>query len=135
MVSGPDSRKRVRRKKTESEIRPSAQTKRKKKQENQERGRAEKATVGLGTLVETELAEHLAKDDRIRRSQWGNANLTEEQKEYGALDVIKGHEVFIVLKQYPDLTERLDSRLANPGALAELKNQQEPKTRLHNRTF
>ena len=85
-----------------------------------ERGRAEKATVGLGTLVETELAEHLAKDDRIRRSQWSNANLTEEQREYAALDAIKGHEIYDVLKQHPDLTERLDSRLAIPGALVDI---------------
>jgi ribosomal protein L35 len=55
----------------------------------------------MGTLAETELAEHPAKDNCIRCSQWSKTtNLTEEQKEHAAsCAVIKGHEVCKVLKQ------------------------------------
>ena len=63
--------------------------------------------VGLDKLVQATLGERLSKAPEVRCSNWSATNLTEEQQQYAALDVIKAHEVYLHLVKLPDLTARL----------------------------
>lgn len=58
-------------------------------------------------LVAKVLHQNLPKDKLDTFSQWTQSSLTERQKKYAALDVIKAMEIYEELLKFPDLTIRL----------------------------
>ncbi len=64
-------------------------------------------TASLQQIVRATLKEDL--DKSVRLSKWSAKILTDEQKYYAALDVIKALEVYFSLMELPDLTSRLST--------------------------
>ena len=77
-------------------------------------------TVGLECLVEHVLNEKLTKEPSVRLSCWSVAQLSPEQINYSALDVIKALEVFFKLSEMPDLTLRLTCHEATSGRVVDI---------------
>jgi hypothetical protein len=77
-------------------------------------------TVGLECLVERVLNEKLSKVPSVRLSRWSVSQLSDEQINYSALDVIKALEVFFKLNDMPDLTSRLTLHEATPGRVVDI---------------
>ena len=76
--------------------------------------------VGLECLVERVLNEKLSKVPSVRLSRWSVSQVSPNQINYGALDVIKALEVFFKLNDMPDLTSRLTLHEATPGRVVDI---------------
>eukprot|EP00026_Physarum_polycephalum_P006793 Phypoly_transcript_06845.p1 GENE.Phypoly_transcript_06845~~Phypoly_transcript_06845.p1 ORF type:complete len:530 (+),score=62.33 Phypoly_transcript_06845:46-1590(+) len=60
---------------------------------------------GLAHLAESILGVNMNKNPKVRCSQWGNKELSEEQIEYAALDAWIGHKIFVELNNKPPVAE------------------------------
>ena len=76
--------------------------------------------VSLDRLVAVCLGQRLEKDPSVRLSLWSSPRLTPMQVKYAALDALKSLEVYFHLLPLPDLTVRLASGDALPGAAVEI---------------
>ena len=76
--------------------------------------------VGLECLVECVLNEKLSKVPSVGLSQWSVSQLSSEQINYSALDVIKALEGFFKLNDMPDLTLRLTLHKATTGRVVDI---------------
>jgi hypothetical protein len=76
--------------------------------------------VGLECLGERVLNEKLSKIPTVRLSRWSAGQLSTEQINYSALDVIKALEVYFKLNDMPDLTAHLTSDDATPGKVVDI---------------
>ena len=85
-----------------------------------ERDVVRSGVLGLECLVERVLNEKLTKDPSVRLSRWSVSQLSTEQINYSALDVIKGLEVFFTLNDMPNLTSRLTLHEATPGRVVDI---------------
>ena len=72
-------------------------------------------TIGLASLTEIVLKQHLAKPSDVRCSKWSASTLTNKQKIYAALDAVKSLELYLYLLDRPDLSVRLKPEEANPN--------------------
>ena len=85
--------------------------------------------VGLDALVKICLNETMSKDPEIRVSnKWEDAQLSHEQQKYAALDGIKSLEVYLYLRDKPDLTARLSLAEATTGLSVDIVPVRSPKT-------
>ena len=84
--------------------------------------------TSLYNLVELVLDEKMDKSNDVRCSNWAKANLTEAQKFYAALDVIKPLEVYDKISKLPDLSLRLDEESAVPGLAIDIVPGHTPRT-------
>ena len=76
--------------------------------------------VGLDVIVECVLNEKLSKTPSVRLSRWSVSQLSSEQINYSALDVIKALEVYFKLNEMPDLTARLKLHEATQGRVVDI---------------
>ncbi|CAJ1958312.1 unnamed protein product [Cylindrotheca closterium] len=73
-------------------------------------------TVRLDALVQICLGETMQKQASVRvSSKWEQPSLSQDQKKYAALDGIKSLEVYLYLRQKPDLSVRLSVEEARAG--------------------
>jgi len=76
--------------------------------------------VGLECLVECVLNEKLSKVPSVGLSRWSGSQLSSEQINHSALDVIKALEGFFKLNDMPDLTLRLTFHEATTGRVVDI---------------
>jgi len=76
--------------------------------------------VGLEGLVKNVLNEKLSKTPSVRLSRWSVSQLSSEQINDIALDVIKALEVYFKLNEMPDLTARLKLHEATQGRVVDI---------------
>ena len=74
----------------------------------------QEGTVGMGYLVECVLNEKLDKSAPVRLSKWSKKDLSPQQMDYAALDVLKPLEVYYKISTLPDLNTRLGPAAALP---------------------
>ena len=71
------------------------------------RGCVGTGTTSLAALVKVVLKEELRKNELIRCGSWSSPKLSDEQKQYAALDVTKALDLYFELLKMPDFSSRL----------------------------
>jgi hypothetical protein len=79
------------------------------------RGVGRDRRTGLKSLVFECLREDMSKENMVRSGDWRPKRLSDAQKVYAALDIIKGLEVYLHLIEKADLTARITSKDAVAG--------------------
>jgi hypothetical protein len=79
-----------------------------------------RGNASMKDLVQSVLGETLDKSESIRCSKWSKKELSDEQKNYAVLDVVKPLEVYEKLLPMPDLSIRLDSKEVVPGLVIDV---------------
>jgi 3'-5' exonuclease len=79
-----------------------------------------RGNASMKDVVQAVLNETLDKSESIRCSKWSKKELSDEQKKYAVLDVIKPLEVYEKLLPMPDLSLRLNPDEATPGLVVDV---------------
>ncbi|CAJ1964154.1 unnamed protein product [Cylindrotheca closterium] len=86
-----------------------------------ERDVVQSGTVRLDVLVQICLKETMKKQTAVRvSSKWEDPSLSQDQKQYAALDGIKSLEVYLYLREKPDLSLRLSEKEAKVGLCVDI---------------